>query len=126
MSQCFAPVNGVLQCLFGDRGADSDEDEDETTGGRPQGSGIRMTKQEKRAARRRSILEELLTSERVYVSCLEVLENVYLLPMRAEVSKRAALSHEDLDIIFFNIEVSHHSVHSAEGVHRISGIDWIA
>ena len=98
------------------QGADDTDDDDDDAEGKASNSARKAEeaeqkakeKEEKRAARRLKILEEVLSSERVYVSALETLERVYLVPLRtvADQPKGAIFSHADLDAVFLNIEVS--------------------
>eukprot|EP00966_Prymnesium_polylepis_P156991 3627469-Prymnesium_polylepis.1 len=96
----------------GPRDDDTDDDDDEASKSNSERKEAEAAvkakeKEEKRAARRLKILEEVLASERVYVSAMETLEKVYILPLRtvADSPKGAIFSHSDLDAVFLNVEV---------------------
>ena len=70
---------------------------------------VAAEKAAKRASRRLKILEEMVTSERVYVQALSTLRRVYLTPLRTVADqpsgKGQIFTHADLDAIFINIDL---------------------
>ncbi|KAL1524027.1 hypothetical protein AB1Y20_018941 [Prymnesium parvum] len=92
---------------FADDESDDDDEEAAAEARKKEEEAKKKLKEEKRAARRVKILEEVLQSERAYVSSLETLEKVYLVPLRtvADQPKGAIFSHTDLDAVFLNMKI---------------------
>ena len=63
----------------------------------------------KREKKRTRVIEELIASEKSYVASLQILVRVYIAPLRAVADAAAdrgrIFSHEDLDLIFLNVEL---------------------
>ena len=77
----------------------------------------------KRAARRVKILEEIVTSERVYVNSLSTLRKVYLVPLRTVAAlpagKGQIFSHEELGACCAYVHVHVQCVYFFSGGARV-------